>query len=141
MIKCTCEGHPELLQEYIDDELNEVETLLLEEHLMNCSSCRRELNQLILVDWQLRRLNRNIEIPERELSMRRQAALAECLEDNMLEKAGEIKDLYNVQISAFRKSVEFMQFLPGAKLSRKLGDAGKDYVNSKFRLGNIISNR
>lgn len=141
MMKCACEGHPELLQEYIDDELNEVETILLEEHLMNCSSCRRELNQLILVDWQLRRINRSVEIPEAELSKRRQAALAECLEDNAMKDSGEIKDLYNVQISAFRKSVEFMQFLPGAKLSRKLGDAGKDYISSKFRLGNIISNR
>lgn len=125
-----CEGHPELLQQYIDNELNEVETLLFEDHLRNCSSCRRELNQLILVDWQLHRLNQHIEIPDADLSIRREAALAEFFK---AEDAGDIKDLYHVQISAMKKSVEFMQYLPGVKLGLKLGDAGKDYLNSKFK--------
>ncbi|MDD4563230.1 MAG: zf-HC2 domain-containing protein [Syntrophomonadaceae bacterium] len=125
-----CEGHPELLQQYIDNELNEVETLLLEDHLRNCSSCRRELNQLILVDWQLHRLKQHIEIPDADLSMRREAALEEFFK---AEDVGDIKDLYHVQISAMKNSVEFMQYLPGTKLGRKLGNAGKDYVNNKLK--------
>lgn len=125
-----CEGHTELLQEYIDHELNGLETLLLEDHLVNCSSCRRELNQLILVDWQLHRLNQRIDIPVADLSLRRDAALAEFFKAG---DSGDFKDLYNVQISALKKSVEFVNFLPGAKLSQKLSHAGKDYVNNKFK--------
>lgn len=43
-----------LLQQYIDLELNALEVLLLEEHLVTCQNCRQELNQLKLIDWDLK---------------------------------------------------------------------------------------
>ena len=44
----------ELLNDYLDDQLSSLEKMLVEEHITSCSACRRELNQLKLLDWELR---------------------------------------------------------------------------------------
>ncbi len=69
----------ELLQRYIDEDLEQFEIIILEEHLSTCSSCRRTLNQLKLMDWDLKH-QPNIEMPP-ELAACRKAAVKIHLEN------------------------------------------------------------
>ena len=45
------EKYSDLLHQYIDGALEPLENIILSEHLAGCQSCRRELNQLKLLDW------------------------------------------------------------------------------------------
>ncbi len=67
------EKYSDLLQQYVDREINPLEKVLLEEHLLSCRTCRQELNQFKLLDWELTN-QQAIELPE-ELVVYRMTAL------------------------------------------------------------------
>lgn len=67
------EKFQDLLELYIDGELEPLEALILEDHLADCRSCRRELNQLKLIDWDLKH-QPAVETPP-ELAIYRSAAI------------------------------------------------------------------
>jgi anti-sigma factor RsiW len=65
--------YSDLLHQYIDGELGPLEKIILEEHLLSCPASRRELNQLKLLDWELKH-QPVIELPA-ELASCRMTAL------------------------------------------------------------------
>jgi anti-sigma factor RsiW len=67
----------DLLQQYIDRDLGALEAMILEEHLSDCQTCRRELNQLKLMDWDLQH-QPVVELPS-ELAVMRAATVKTCL--------------------------------------------------------------
>ena len=73
------EKYNNLLQRYIDRELNSLGKIILEEHLANCQDCRRELNHLKLMDWDLKH-QIAVEVPP-ELKSYRMAAINAHLAD------------------------------------------------------------
>ena len=85
----------------------------MEEHLKLCPQCRRELNRLKLIDWDLRKIyDETVPVPA-QLSYCRESALQVCFEG---ETAGEdftLADLLNLQASNFANSFRFIEFMPG----------------------------
>ena len=67
------ETYRDLLQQYIDGEIDPLVKMLLEEHLSSCRTCRRELNQLKLLDWELKHQSA-VELPV-ELAAYRMSAV------------------------------------------------------------------
>lgn len=54
-----------LLHDYLDDELNEAEKLVIEEHLDDCSDCKNKLYELISLRQQIYGAYELVEIPSR----------------------------------------------------------------------------
>lgn len=55
----------ELLHDYLDDEMNEVERTVIEKHLDNCSECKNRLFELTSLRQQMLDAYQLIEIPNR----------------------------------------------------------------------------
>ncbi len=76
------EQFDDLLQQYIDSDLGVLEKIILEEHLANCQICRRNLNHLKLMDWDLKH-RPVIEVPP-ELESYRKAAINNYLAQTLI---------------------------------------------------------
>ena len=54
-----------LLEEYVDGMLNEIERLLVEEHIKSCDSCRKQLTEMKLLFWEIESISdRPIAFPD-----------------------------------------------------------------------------
>ncbi|KJS81665.1 MAG: hypothetical protein JM58_16455 [Peptococcaceae bacterium BICA1-8] len=132
-----CRLNPEMLQLYIDSELNSLEKFLLEEHLKDCTSCRKELNRLKILDWDFNSMAEKIDIPAQLLSLR-----ISTLDQHIKEAQEEaeptfgLKEVYELQYNTLKNTVNFIQYLPGNRLltssGRKLSKRLKPTFLSKI---------
>ncbi|KUO53131.1 MAG: hypothetical protein APF76_03570 [Desulfitibacter sp. BRH_c19] len=110
-----CKMDKDLLQKYIDKDIAPLEKIVLENHLLSCPECRKDINQLKVMDWDLN----NLDIPEvpKELASIRSSALdtyfvALDKEDTSFES----KDILNFQYKNLKNTVSFINYLPGKKM-------------------------
>ena len=104
-----------ILHAYIDNDLEAHETLLLNEHLHQCSACRRTLNQLKVLDWDLRHLE--VTVPQELAQLRRGLVAAEVATQ---EPTGlDLRSYYRLQFDVWQRSLSFMQLHPATKLVKK----------------------
>lgn len=100
-----------ILQHYIDKDLDLVETLVLEEHLATCQPCRRMLNQLKLLDWDLKN-QPAADIPP-ELETIRQAAISAHLHNfKPVENAEETNERWQLQKHILKHTFAFVFYNP-----------------------------
>lgn len=103
------------LNEYIDGTLSPLEKMVMEEHLKFCPQCRRELNQLKLLDWEMKNIYKeDVTVPS-ELALCRESVLQACFDSEAEGKDFTLTDLVNLQVSNFSNAVKFLGFLPGLK--------------------------
>jgi anti-sigma factor RsiW len=114
----------DLLEQYIDGELEPVEALILEEHLAGCLSCRQMLNQLKLIDWDLKH-QPVVEVPP-ELEVYRIAAVKAYLATlKTAYKSGPLKDTWRLQKQIFQHSFGFVSYIP---INRTISSSAKKGV-------------
>ncbi len=112
-----------LLQHYIDRELLPSEKVLVEEHLRSCKNCRRELNRLKILDWDLHSMP-EIPVPG-ELSHVRHITL-----DRHFQRKGagqgekgargpKTRGVLQMQYHTFRYTLRFFHYMPGSKAVQK----------------------
>ncbi len=113
--------YSDLLQQHIDQEISPSEKGILEEHLLSCRLCRRELNQLKLLDWELKH-EQTVAVPA-ELFIYRMAAIRTYLKEAETSgKRSMAKDMVNLQLQIISKSTSFLGYNPvNRNLSRTLG--------------------
>lgn len=101
----------EMLNEYLDDQLSSLEKMLVEEHIASCTACRRELNQLKLLDWELRH-QPGIELPP-ELEERRIAAVSDYLKTIEIDQDKSlVKDFLELQVTIISNTSSFISLNP-----------------------------
>lgn len=101
----------DLLHQYIDGDLDSLEALILEEHLADCQTCRRELNQLKLLDWDLQH-QRVVELPA-ELAVMRAAAVKTCLADVRADqKSAPLAKTWHLQQHVLQHTFSFISYNP-----------------------------
>lgn len=103
-----CSVDPVILQQYIDDELELTESLIFKEHLKSCQSCRRHLNQLKIIDWDLKHLE--ISIPS-ELAQVRQATLNQHLQKQAITSQ-KTRGLIALPQQILSLSTSFIKYTP-----------------------------
>ncbi len=114
----------DLLEQYIDGELEPVETLILSEHLAGCRSCRQMLNQLKLIDWDLKH-QLAVEVPP-ELELYRTAAVKAHLATLKTAKQSDpLKDLWHLQKQILQHSFGFVSYIP---INRAVSSSAKKGV-------------
>lgn len=134
-----CDLNKELLQEYMDGELTTLEAQLLEEHLKICSDCRKELNQLKILDWDYR-FHTQLDIPHHQIDHLRTTTFDRCFSELVSSpENASLADVYKIQTSSMKLAVNYMQFLPGASLIKTAGNTTRNYVGKKLDLRKIIS--
>jgi len=94
------------LQSYLDGEIEPLEKILLEEHLSYCHTCRGELNQLKLLDWELKH-PQEIEVPA-ELAIQRMELLKSQLSAITDEEEFKVKDVWRLQVHILKYASGFM---------------------------------
>lgn len=101
----------DLLQQYIDGELEILETIILEEHLASCHSCRKILNQFKLMDWDLK--HQPVVEPPPELIACRKAAIKTHLADyKAADQKEPVKGTWNLQKHIVQHTFSFISYNP-----------------------------
>ena len=99
----------------MDKDIDPLEKILLENHLLSCPQCRKDLNQLKIMEWDLN----NINLPKtpKELTAIRNAALDKYFETtDESETSFGRKDIMNLQYRNLKNTVSFINYLPGKKI-------------------------
>ena len=101
------------LQMHIDGELGKFEIQILMEHLCSCTNCRREMNLLKVMDWDLR--HRVPEDVPHALKTLRMEVLDNCFATARAaeEKVFGASDFLRIQMAAMKTSASFLRFFPG----------------------------
>lgn len=110
-----CNMDKDLLQQYIDKDIDQLEKIFLDNHLLSCPECRKDLNQLKVMDWDLN----NLVMPKapKELASIRSSVLDTYFASiNKDDTSFESKDILNFQYSNFKNTVSFINYLPGKKM-------------------------
>lgn len=114
-----------LLQQYIDGDLEPLETIVIEEHLSACQSCRRMLNQLKLMDWDLK--HQPVVEPPPELEAHRQAAVKIHLSNVKAAESREpVKETWRLQKQILKHTFAFVSYNPVNQ--RVAGSAKKTFL-------------
>jgi hypothetical protein len=101
----------DLLQQYIDRDLGALEAMILEEHLAGCQTCRRELNQLKLLDWDLQH-QPVVELPP-ELAIMRTDAVKTCLAAvSSDKKSAPLTKSWHYQQHVLQHTFSFINYNP-----------------------------
>lgn len=107
-----CTMDETILQTYLDGELALHERWICEEHLSLCSQCRRTLNQLKVLDWNLQHLE--IPVPN-ELEQLRQETVAAAV-NAATTSTMDLRSYYRLQASVWERSLAFVQLIPASRL-------------------------
>lgn len=101
----------DLLQQYIDGELEMLEEMILEEHLATCLTCRKMLNGLKLMDWDLK--HQPVVEPPPELIACRKVAIKTHLADIRDARRKEaVKDTFRLQKHVLQHTFSFISYNP-----------------------------
>lgn len=132
-----CQTDKNLLQDYIDGEMEDLAKVLLEEHLRSCGECRRELNRLKIMDWDLKHYfaGEKITVPRELVSLRRDVTRM-CLAQDQKGEDFTWKDIYSLQVSTLNNTLKFIHFIPGITKKQKMAPPPKK--KKKTRLLKIM---
>jgi anti-sigma factor RsiW len=101
----------DLLQQYIDRELDQLETMILGEHLSSCQDCRKLLNQLKLMDWDLKH-EPTIEPPPELFAYRTAAIKAHLAAVKTAEDTTPLRETWRLQRQILQHTFSFMSYSP-----------------------------
>lgn len=132
-----CNFDRKLLHEYLDHELDSLSAIILAEHLAICPECKRELNQLKVMDWDMRFADR-IEIPKDKLKEVRDKAINLCFAGEENEIQNTWKDAYRIQTQAAAHAVNYLKYVPGTGLLKRTGQASAKFFGKKLSPGNLL---
>lgn len=137
-----CNMDVRLLHDYIDGLMGPAEKIILEEHLRLCPTCRKELNRLKILDWDLGRFyGEELTVPV-ELPSLRQRVLEECAREEVLrlgdEGGFELKDVFSLQVSTFNNSLKFVGLIPGLRGNENIEKHKARKTKKKSLLRKII---
>jgi hypothetical protein len=105
------EKYSDLLQEYIDGTIEPLEKIILAEHLSDCRRCRLELNQLKLLDWDMK--HEPVIEPPAELAAYRMAALQTHLKtEAAIQTNAEPGERWSLQKQTVQYTFAFISFNP-----------------------------
>jgi hypothetical protein len=127
-----CKIDNDLLQKYLDNDLEKIEKIILDEHIKTCAHCKKELTELKLLMFEINSLiEESINYPK-EL---------DYLTDSIIEQADKDNISEGLSIST---PMIFLKFIPGRefvsnnakksfKLLNKVSIATLNYGFKKIR--------
>jgi len=139
-----CRMDLSLLQDYIDGTIDPLERVILEEHLGVCQDCRKELNRLKIIDWDLKKYfsdDQAVPVPD-ELAVLRDASISLFLSEEREsapqvteEDRGKVgfKDVLSLQVSNLNNSLRYINILTGFNREEKTGRKASQKKKSLFR--------
>lgn len=134
----------DLLHQYIDDELELLEAIILEEHLSTCQSCRKLLNQLKLMDWDLKR-QPVVDLPPELIVCRKAAIKTHLTAVKAADKKVTAKESWGLQKHILQHTFSFVSYNPVnrtvARAVKKTASTLTRAAGSRLRKRNPIFSR
>lgn len=121
-----------LLQDLLDHTIDPLEKIFVENHLLTCKDCRRELSELKLMFWELDdKSNYEIEYPA-ELN----TLGSRIIDDFMGEESGiSTAEIIDMQLNTMKLAGNYVEYIPGAKYtSQMLKKASKGLASEVKKL-------
>ena len=106
-----------LLQDLLDQTIDPLEKIFVENHLLTCKDCRRELSELKLMFWELDdKSNYEIEYPA-ELN-----TLGNSIIDNFMEEGSKIStvEIIDMQLNTMKLAGNYVEYMPVAKYTSQI---------------------
>jgi len=120
-----------LLQALLDDTLDPIEKLFVDEHLKICPECRKELNELKLLFWDLSdKFTYEIELPP-ELDQLKGILLEQVSEPS---SQSTFTTLVEIQRKNIKSASKFLDYVPGVKASNNLAKESLKATPSALKL-------
>lgn len=116
-----CSMKEELLQEYIEGNLNPAEEAIVEEHIKNCEGCKREVTSLKLLMWELDGL-KDLDVPSDAAAAGRKAV--DEFERSRKTKSQSTVSIVKKQMEVMKISGLFLDYVPGFKKGQKMLSKG-----------------
>ncbi len=128
----------DLLQQYIDGELEMLEAIILEEHLATCQTCRKMLNGFKLMDWDLK--HQPAVDPPVELIAYRNAAIKTHLSGlKAAQTKGPAKEAFHLRKHILQHTFSFISCNP---VNRSVArSTGKTFSNITRTAANLLRKR
>ncbi|HHY28856.1 MAG TPA: hypothetical protein GX523_19325 [Desulfitobacterium dehalogenans] len=127
----TCKLDRMLLQALLDDTLDPIEKLFVDEHLKICPECRKELNELKLLFWDLSdKFTYEIELPP-ELDQLKGILLEQVSEPS---SQSTFTTLVEIQRKNIKSASKFLDYVPGVKASNNLAKESLKATPSALKL-------
>jgi len=136
----------DLLHQYIDGELEIMETIILEEHLATCQPCRKMLNRFKVMDWDLKH-QPTVDIPPELIAYRTAAVKAHLANIQTAVGKDPIKDAWHPQKHILQHTFSFITYNPvNRTITRSVGKtvstmarvAGSRLIKRKPMLSRLI---
>jgi hypothetical protein len=143
----SCKFDKQIIQRYIDNEIEPLELIFLKEHIQYCADCKRDVELFTLTDQKIFDVCNNIELPF-ELDFLAEKVLDQCIEDSKNRNGVSAAMHRGVIISkgiAISAS-KFVEYIPGNKLIAKSLNTTTEFVSKntktflKGRLKKVLGN-
>jgi hypothetical protein len=116
-----CKLDKNLLQDYIEGSIDRLEYIFVREHIRTCSECRKEVNRLKLLFWELEnKSNYDVIIPT-ELEQLKDHILEEVLNGEDKSSTVMIREIHRKRR---KMSNQYLDYVPGIKSGRKIVENG-----------------
>jgi len=125
-----CNLDSALLQDLLEGLIDPVEKIFVEEHLITCKKCRKELAELKLLFWDLNdKRNYDVNFPE-ELNQIKDALLMQFAEEPARKTTEIIIDInrHNVRAAGM-----FLDYVPGVRTGNERLKKGMQSAPSALR--------
>jgi hypothetical protein len=106
-----------LLQDLLDQTIDPLEKIFVENHLLTCKDCRRELSELKLMLWELEdKSNYEIEYPAELNTLGNR-----IIDDFMGEESGiSTAEIIDMQLNTMKLAGNYVEYMPGAKYTSQI---------------------
>lgn len=129
----TCKLDKTLLQDLLDNNIEPIEKLIVEEHLKSCPECRKELNELKLLFWDLNdKTNYEVELPP-ELDLLKVELLEQFAEPSSSSPKA-FTSLLEIQRKNIKSARGFLDYVPGVKATNNLAKEGLKATPAALKL-------
>lgn len=120
-----CKIDKYLLYEYLDKTIDPLERIFLEQHIKECTHCRKDITQMKLLLWEMDEIKESeIEIPS-DICKARDAALSNIFEES--DSKLTVKDVVSLPLEGLKLGGEILNCIPGVKSSNTLIKTGAKY--------------
>ncbi|SHN86960.1 zf-HC2 domain-containing protein [Desulfitobacterium chlororespirans] len=131
----TCKLDKLLLQDLLDGTIDPLEKLLVDEHLKICPECRKDLNELKLLFWDLNDKSiYEIALPpelDQQLDQLKGLLLEQVFEPS---PQSTFTALMGIQRKNIKSASKFLNYVPGVKTGNYLAKEGLKATPSALKL-------
>ncbi len=130
----SCKFDQEIIQRYIDNDIDPLELIFLKEHIKYCADCKREVELLTITDQKLFNVCNDIDLPF-DLDFLAEKVMKQCDEEKK-NRSGVSSAMYKGAIISKGIAISlsnYIKFIPGTRLISKGINASTEFIGKNTK--------